>query len=800
MYINRSLLLLGLSLLPSVASAQVKPKIMIIFDTSGSMTSGGNDGSPLCSSQGQSSRIYQLKVAFMEVLQGMGANEMDFALATFPMFVDPTRTPYCAADSHCNGQPPNSCAGHYYVTNAQDSEHSSSNNACKVSTHNPATQQTASCATAACPWYTDYKNEVLKVPFGNPPEKVMIYFDQQEDAGALPAGQPLTNPEVRSNDNWYTPLGKSLFYAHGYFDKEVALPATDYRKACERLVVAMFTDGGETCDDTTNDPFYPTKWATNLNNNLKVVTHTVAIDTTEGLVQSIATAGKGGYYQVSGNTAALKTAFLDIVAKSQPPTELCNGKDDDCDNLVDEDFPLKGQPCNNGKLGVCYKTGVYVCNAAGTGVVCNAPDATGTAEICNGLDDDCDGQIDEDLPGCIPPVCQPEVCNGKDDDCDGKTDNGIPSVACGKDVGECKAGMTDCVAGVPICKGGSLPKPEICNGLDDDCDGVRDGFAEPCYSFPTGCDLKTGVCTGMCKLGSRLCTAVQTGGVWGGQWGSCTGDVGPAKEICDGIDNNCDGTIDEGAECPGGAQCINGACSNPCSGSEFSCPTGQLCKNGWCVADPCDAVECGKKGGVCKAGECIDLCANITCGKLELCVKGVCVDNSCYSKGCPTGERCVAGVCQKDACFGVQCRSDEICLDGKCIKGCDAITCKPGETCRLVTGQAQCVTDPCASVNCTSPQVCVDGKCSTDPCEAVRCDKGQVCSAGKCVEDVCERVRCPNGYRCTFGVCEMLGVESTKDLLASGGGGCACSVQAAPSTAPLLWVLAVLLFVLRRRR
>jgi hypothetical protein len=799
-----------LLLASSTAMAQIKPKIMIIFDTSGSMMrdSSNNayqgDGSPLCSSVGQQTRIYQLKTALFDVLQGIGAQEIDFALATYPMMVDATRTPQCLSTCMQSGIP---CSGHYYVVPAQTSEIYTDYFACKISTHTPSTQTDANCSATTNPcaaWYADYKKEVLKVPFGSQPENVMLYFDQKEDTTALPAGQALTNPEVRAAWNWFTPLGKSLFYAYGYFDKEVALPTTDYRKACEKLVIAMFTDGGETCNDSSSNAFYPTKWATNLNTNpkLKVTTHTIAIDTTEGLVQAIATAGKGSYYSVAGNTTALKAAFLDIIAKSQPPSETCNNKDDDCDNLVDEDFPLKGQPCNNGKLGVCYKTGTYVCNTAGTGVVCNAPNATGTTEICNGLDDDCDGMVDEGLTNCNP-ICQPEICNGLDDDCDGKIDNNIPSVACGKDVGECKAGVTECVAGKLNCKGGTLPKTEICNGLDDDCDGTRDGFAEPCYSFASGCDLTTGVCKGICKLGTKLCTAVQTGSVWSGAWGACTGEVGPAKEICDGIDNNCDGVTDEQAECPGGVQCVNGACSQPCNGSEFSCPTGLICKNGWCIQDPCDVAQCSAKGWVCKAGECIDPCLNVTCPGTEVCVKGACVDTSCYSKGCPVGQRCVQGTCKTDPCAGVTCGAGAYCLDGKCLTSCETINCRADETCRVIeeggVRKTACVKDPCLGVECKGGDVCVQGKCVSDPCSA--CSKGQVCADGKCVIDLCELVTCPQRQTCVLGSCLVANVESTRDLLATGGGGCACQLGDAPQTpwTLLLIMLGAMLLGLTRR-
>jgi hypothetical protein len=77
----------------------------------------------------------------------------------------------------------------------------------------------------------------------------------------------------------------------------------------------------------------------------------------------------------------------------------CDSLDNDCDGMVDEPFPLKGTACNNGELGACRIAGTYVCNMAGTGVACNAPaSGGGTAETCNGLDDDCDGVLDDGAP------------------------------------------------------------------------------------------------------------------------------------------------------------------------------------------------------------------------------------------------------------------------------------------------------------------------------------------------------------------------------------------------------------------
>ncbi len=135
-------------------------------------------------------------------------------------------------------------------------------------------------------------------------------------------------------------------------------------------------------------------------------------------------------------------------------------------------------------------------------------------------------------PGeCMP---APEVCDGLDNDCDGVVDNDLTQECGVSDVGECSFGITTCKNGKWLgCSGGIGPAPDICDGLDNDCDGIIDNIpAQECYYGPEG---TLGV--GMCTAGFIGCS--------NGQITGCEGMIMPHFEDCDGRDNDCDGEVDE---------------------------------------------------------------------------------------------------------------------------------------------------------------------------------------------------------------------------------------------------------------
>jgi hypothetical protein len=649
---------------------------------------------------------------------------------------------------------------------------------------------------------------------------ILTWMDHDSDyVGVPPIG---TDYEIRGSGT--TPLAGILTSANTYMD---ATRDADPKRACRPYRVILVTDGAETCGGTPT-----TVAATLLSNGIPV--YVIGFSTPDPVVISnlnaIAVAGGTTGAIFVDDEAALSDAIADIIADSIL-FETCNGDDDDCDTLVDEDFPDLDDACDNGQRGECYAPGVMVCSANGQTTVCNAPPVTPGVEVCNGLDDDCDGFIDDGLGSSC--TCNPaqEICNDRDDDCDGNVDEGtLPGVgnSCGTTIGECDPGTIVCTDGDLVCQNADGPVVESCNSLDDDCDTFVDEIVAPCYEFTTGCDLTTGNCEGICGIGSQGCD--------GNQLGECVGDVGPGTEACNGVDDDCDGTVDDGFNL--GATCNNGgvgACfatgqivCNASGGTTCTAPTVlpgiEVC-NG--VDDDCDGFidepadlgppignACGA-GGACGVGEfeCIDgeiVCVGSQTGTAETCNNA---DDDCDStvdEDVPgEGDECVPvgfepyqdfgecefghtvctagditcegyiGPTQEIPCNGIDedcdneddqtCPGAQACLEDACRNACmpGEFPCPLDFVCEVTPGGSFCVPDPCADVNCAPGFECdpdLDPPACVDLCDSVTCSTGSECVNGLCQD--CFNFGCAEGEICVRNEDTMFG-ECTTDLCAN---------------------------------
>jgi hypothetical protein len=244
--------------------------------------------------------------------------------------------------------------------------------------------------------------------------------------------------------------------------------------------------------------------------------------------------GAGGAFDEDGDGYAAGEDCNDEDASAFPGAlERCDGVDNNCDGAVDEGvldtvFPdADGDGFGDGSRPetACGPGGAYVSN----GNDCDDARADvwpGNPEACDGLDNDCNGAVDDGVGETV----------WTDADGDGYGDPGAPAVACGPGPGTADNAL-DCDDGDAGVRPGAA---ELCNGVDDDCDGVADdGLLERYYADVDGDSF------GDDAAAVDACARPDGAATRGGDCDDFDFSVFPgAPEACDDpVDRNCDGAV-----------------------------------------------------------------------------------------------------------------------------------------------------------------------------------------------------------------------------------------------------------------
>jgi hypothetical protein len=461
--------------------------------------------------------------------------------------------------------------------------------------------------------------------------------------------------------------------------------------------------GGETCDGTDDDcDGTVDEGCTCLNGQ------TQGCYTADPATKDIGVCKGGTQLCQNGAWAA-------CTGEVTPSSETCDAKDNDCDGAADEGNPESGGSCNTGEPGVCSVGSLNCQNGA---LVCTQT-VQPSAEQCDGIDNDCDGATDENNPG------GGGTCN-----------SGQPGV--------CAAGTLNCQSANLVCVPNETPSPEACNGADDDCDNVVDDGTNPCGGACALSGNPGAPCDGpdgdACQEGSWLCGGINTV--------VCTDSSTTNTESCNGADDDCDGTTDEG--------------NNPCGG------VCTLAQSPGSACDGPDADQCDEGTWAC-SGLNNTVCSDATSSNNEAC-NGL--DDDCDGDT-DEGNNACGGVCTLPQTPGSACDGPDAdqCAEGTwTCSGTNNVTCSDTsgnstETCNGqdddCDGQTDEGTNGCGGI-CTLPQALGTGCDGSD---------GDLCNEGTWVCNGTNDVACSDNTGTLPELCDGLDNDCNPATTAPGGEG-----------------------------